>query len=168
MRQGVQPGSRAGPQKVRFGVSLDEWEENDPQQGRVSSNFAPKASVHLQRSVGIPAVDQGSLYIRADEYGRVYPDRAAPPTVFYREWMIWRAAARDVLRGHAASVPADYSYSALSSWRPWMQMGATKGHTAENGRGPKVEAPADFPAELRELIARRDPDVLTNPARALG
>jgi hypothetical protein len=163
------PPYRAGPTKVRFSVGLDEWEEVNPAgKNAPSSNFVPKASVHLQRDIGVPRLDNGSLYLRSDEYGRVYPDRAAPPTIFYREWMMWRAAARDVLEGKDPSVPADFMYSALSSWRPWMKMGSIKGHTAENGRGAKLHGRADFPAELRDLMARKDPDILRDPARALG
>lgn len=163
------PRYRTGPTKVRYAVALDEWEETNPAgKNAPSANFAPRASVHLQRGVGMPSLDKGSLFMRSDEYGRVYPDRAAPPTIFYREWMLWRAAARDVLEGNSPNVPADFMYSALSSWRPWMKMGSIKGHTAENGRGAKLRGPAEFPAELRELIAHKDPDILRDSARALG
>ncbi len=163
------PAYRTGPTKVRYSVGLDEWEDFNPAaKNAASANFAPRASVHLQRDIGVPSLDDGSIYLRSDEYGRVYPDRMAPPTVFYREWMIWRAAARDVVEGKEPGVPADFMYSALSSWRPWMKMGSIKGHTAENGRGAKLRGPEDFPAELRALIARKDPDVLRDPIRILG
>lgn len=161
------PLYRAGPAKIRFAVDVDYWEENEPTaKGAASTAFAPRSSVHLQRSIGSPRLHDGSVYMRSNEYGRVYPDRAAPPTIFYREWMIWRADEADV-RGPAPSIPADFMYSALSSWRPWMKMGAIKGHTAENGRGAKVAGPADFPDELKALIRARDPDVLETPAGVL-
>jgi hypothetical protein len=162
------PLYRAGPTKIRYAVNVDYWEENEPTaKGAASTAFAPRSSVHLQRNIGAPRVHDGSVFMRSNEYGRVYPDRAAPPTIFYREWMIWRAAQRDML-GDAPSIPADFMYSALSSWRPWMKMGAIKGHTAENGRGMKVSSPADFPAELQALIRAKDPDILDNTARVLG
>lgn len=163
------PRYRTGPAKVRYGVMLDEWEETNPVgKNAPSANFAPRASVHLQRNIGVPRVDNGSLYLRSNEYGRVYPDRAKPPTIFYREWMMWRAATSDLFETKAPAVPADFMYSALSSWRPWMKMGTIKGHTAENGRGAKLRGPEDFPAELRDLIARKDIDILRDPVRALG
>ncbi len=162
------PPYRAGPAKVRYAVEVDEWEENIPTAvGAASTDFAPRSSVHLQRNIGVPTSSDGSVYLRTNEYGRVYPDRAAPPTIFYREWMIWRAAASD-LASSAASIPADFMYSALSSWRPWMKMGAIKGHTAENGRGAKVVSPAAFPARLQDLIRARDSDMMQNPAGVLG
>jgi hypothetical protein len=154
------PLYRAGPAKIRFAVDVDYWEENEPTaKGAASTAFAPRSSVHLQRSIGAPRVHEDSVYMRSNEYGRVYPVRDAPPTIFYREWMVWRADAADV-RGDAPSIPADFMYSALSSWRPWMKMGTIKGHTAENGRGAKVASPADFPDELKALILAKDPDVM--------
>lgn len=163
------PPYRAGPAKVRYATEIDEWEENNPTaKGAASTSFAPRSSVHLQRNIGAPTIANGSVYMRSNEYGRVYPDRAAPPTIFYREWMIWRAAEQDALRMAAPSIPADFMYSALSSWRPWMKMGATKGHTAENGRGAKVAGPDAFPKALRDLIKASDPDILNDPIGVLG
>ncbi len=163
------PLYRAGPTKIRYAVDVDYWEENEPTaKGAASTAFAPRSSVHLQRSIGAPRLHDGSVYMRSNEYGRVYPVRSAPPSIFYREWMIWRANAADLLGSSAPSVSADFMYSALSSWRPWMQMGNTKGHTAENGRGAKAASPADFPSELQALIKARDPDVLDDPAGVLG
>lgn len=163
------PLYRTGPAKIRFAAEIDEWEENIPAtKGAASTSFAPRSSVHLQRNIGAPTFSNGSVYMRSNEYGRVYPDRAAPPTIFYREWMIWRAAERDALDGTAPSIPADFMYSALSSWRPWMKMGAIKGHTAENGRGAKVAGPKAFPKPLQDLIKARDPDILNDPVSLLG
>jgi hypothetical protein len=82
--------------------------------------------------------------------------------------MIWQAKADALLKSTATNVPATFAYSALSSWRPWMQMGDVKGHTAENGHGAKVDSLDRIPALLRELIAARDLDVIADPARALG
>ena len=161
------PRYRFGPTKIRFAVALDEWEEFEP--AKVASNaekFAPRAAVHLVRSVG-PATAAGSdLRLRSDEYGRVHPDRAKPPASFYREWMVWRAKAAD-LSGRAPSVAADASYSSLSGWRPWMQMEGIDGHTAENGYGAKAERLEDCPAHFLELTRRVYPDVLDDPERVL-
>jgi Protein of unknown function (DUF1838) len=163
------PKYRAGPAKVRFGIDLSEWEEFTPNQpGQATSEFAPKSSVHLERNVGTPTIQDGSLFLRSDEYGRVYPDKSKPPTVFYREWMVWQARADDLLKSKATNVPATFAYSALSSWRPWMQMGDIKGHTAENGHGAKVDSIDQLPTMIRDLIKARDPDLLDNPTRALG
>jgi hypothetical protein len=163
------PRYRFGPTKVRFAVALDEWEEFEPVKVAANaSQFAPRSSVHLVRSIGPVWAVGDDVLLRSDEYGRVYPDRAKPPTVFYREWMVWRAAATALARADMPSVPADCSYSALSGFRPWMQMEGVRGHTAENGFGKKADRWSDCPAQFLELTRRLHPDVLDNPERVLN
>jgi hypothetical protein len=162
------PAYRFGPVKARFAVALDEWEEFDPPQGGSgATQFVPKSSVHLLRSIE-PAVAVGDrIAVRANEYGRVYPDRNGPKTIYYREWMVWQARAADLARAGLASVPSDYAYTALTSWRPWMQMGAIQGHTLDSGYGAKAASWSDCPAEFLDLTRRLHPDVLDDPERAL-
>lgn len=163
------PKYRTGPITVRFSKSLDEWEDVNPgNAGEASADFAPPSSVRLQRSVSAPWSDGPTLLIRSNEYGRAYTDRAKPPAVFYREWIIWRGNVDQALNSDAPNLPSEYSYSALSSWRPWMKMGNTPGNTAENGRGKKIASVDDLPEDLKRLVAQNDPDVLDNPAAALA
>jgi hypothetical protein len=162
------PAYRFGPIKARFAVALDEWEEFDPPQGGSgAAAFVPKSSVHLLRSLEPARAVGDRVAVRANEYGRVYPDRSRPPTIYYREWMIWQARAADLARSGTASVPADYAYTALTSWRPWMQMGDIKGNTLDSGHGAKAADWSDCPAEFLEMTRRRHPDVLDDPERAL-
>ena len=162
------PAYRFGPVKARFAVVLDEWEEFDPPQGGTgATQFAPRSSVHLLRSLGPAAAVGKRVSLRANEYGRVYPDRAKPMTIYYREWMVWQARAADLARAGLVSVPADYAYTALTSWRPWMQMGDLKGHTLDSGHGAKAADWSDCPPEFLEMTRRRHPDVLDDPERAL-
>lgn len=162
------PAYRFGPIKARFAVALDEWEEFEPVQGGSgATQFVPKSSVHLLRSLGpVEAVDD-RVVLRANEYGRVYPDRSKPSTIYYREWMLWRARARDLARADTPGVPADYSYTALTSWRPWMQMGDIKGHTIDSGHGVKATDWSECPADFLAMTRRLHPDILDDPERAL-
>jgi len=163
------PKYRTGPITVRFAQNLDEWEDVNPgNKGEATADFAPPSSVRLQRNVSAPWVDGETLFIRSNEYGRAYIDRAKPPAVFYREWILWRGNLDQILHTDAPDLPSEYSYSAISSWRPWMKMGATPGHTAENGRGKKIASIDDLPSDLKQLVAENDPDVLDNPAKALA
>lgn len=161
------PAYRFGPVKARFAVMLDEWEEFDPPQGGSgATQFVPRSSVHLLRSIE-PATAVGDrVAIRTNEYGRVYPDRSGPMTIYYREWMAWQARAED-LASSSAAVAASYGYTALTSWRPWMQMGTLKGHTIDSGYGAKAMNWTECPPEFLELTRRRHPDVLDDPERAL-
>jgi hypothetical protein len=162
------PVYRFGPIKARFAVALDEWEEFDPPQGGSgATQFVPKSSVHLLRSLEPGGIMGDRVVVRANEYGRVYPDRARPATVYYREWMQWQARAADLLRKGRVSVPADYAYTALTSWRPWMQMGDIPGHTVDSGHGTKAASWAECPADFLDMTRKRHPDLLDDPERAL-
>lgn len=162
------PTYRFGPIKARFAVELDEWEEFDPPQGGSgATQFVPRSSVHLLRSLE-PAMAVGDdVWLRANEYGRVYLDRSKPHTIYYREWMLWRARAADLARTRSAAVPASYAYTALTSWRPWMQMGDLRGHTLDSGHGAKAFSWAECPEEFLKMTRERHPDLLDDPERAL-
>ncbi|MEZ5457815.1 MAG: DUF1838 family protein [Steroidobacteraceae bacterium] len=162
------PAYRFGPVKARFAVALDEWEEFDPPQGGSgATQFVPKSSVHLLRSLEPGGVLGDRVIVRANEYGRVYPDRSKPHTVYYREWMQWQARAADIAGANAITVPAEYAYTALTSWRPWMQMGDIPGHTLDSGHGAKAASWDDCPADFLAMTRERHPDVLDDPALAL-
>ena len=162
------PRYRTGPKSVAFGVSIDESETvgaGVPRQQLKS--FAPVGDVRLQRSVSEPRLDNGVYFVRHEEYGRVVPRNPADARIFYREWTQWNGPATLALDPKLPSAPCAYSYAALTSWRPWMEMGAVPGHTAENGRGAKIPSLAQLPEAIRRLTERLHPDVLDNPDRVL-
>jgi hypothetical protein len=162
------PAYRFGPVKARFAVALDEWEEFDPPQGGSgAAAFVPRSSVHLVRSLEPVASHGDHIALRANEYGRVHPERSAPPTIYYREWMVWKALASELAREGTPGIQADYAYTALTSWRPWMQMGELRGHTIDSGIGAKAFDWSACPPEFLELTRRLHPDVLDDPERAL-
>jgi hypothetical protein len=158
------PLYRVGPEAVRFAASLDERIPHEPEKhGSAAANFAPRGEVHLTRGVSQPRREGESFYLRHDEYGRVYQSPGAPPSVFYREWMIWRASFAALFEASSPRVSADFMYAALSSWRPWMKMGDVRGHTAENGRGAKVSSREEWPDELQSLVRENAPDLWNDP-----
>jgi hypothetical protein len=162
------PRYRTGPKRVAFGVAIDESEvvgAGVPRQQLKS--FAPVGDVRLQRSVSEPRLDDGVYSVRHEEYGRVVPRNPAEARIFYREWTQWHGPATLALDPKLPSAPCAYSYAALTSWRPWMEMGAVPGHTAENGRGAKVPSLAQLPQNIRRLTERLHADVLDNPDRVL-
>lgn len=163
------PRYRTGPKRVAFGVSIDESESVGSGVARKQlQSFAPVGDVRLIRSVSDPCVERGAYFVRHEEYGRVVPHDPAAARIFYREWTSWRGPAERALDAKVASASCECSYAALTSWRPWMQMGAVAGHTSENGRGAKIESVAQLPEEILRLTQRWNPDVLENPERVLG
>lgn len=162
------PKYRTGPKAVAFGVNIDESETvgaGIPRQQLQA--FAPVGDVRLQRSVSDPRIENGLFVVRHEEYGRVAPKDPAAARIFYREWTQWSGEAGPALDPKLTSVPHRLAYSALTSWRPWMQMGSIKGHTAENGRGAKMASLDELPADIRRLTEKLHPDVLDNPERVL-
>ena len=162
------PSYRTGPKRVVFGVAIDESETvGDGVPRSQLQAFAPVGDVRLIRSVSEPRLQNGSYFVRHEEYGRVVPRDTMAARIFYREWTTWRGPADLALDRKVTSAPCEYSYAALTSWRPWMQMGDVPGHTAENGRGSKVESLAQIPDEILRLTERLHPDVIENPDRVL-
>jgi hypothetical protein len=162
------PHYRTGPKRVAFGIAIDESErvgEGIPRSQLQA--FAPVGTVRLVRSVSQPRLQGDDYFVRHEEYGRVRPGDPSVPGVFYREWTNWRGPADTALDGRLASAPCDYSYAALTSWRPWMQMGDTAGHTAENGSGSKIASLTELPHEIWNLTERIHPDFIENPERVL-
>lgn len=157
------PIYRTGPQDVRFKNSLDEWEKHDPKASGASAAFAPAAWVHLVRGVHEPSLLGDKIYLRADEYGRVYTDREQPPSVFYREWIVWQSDARHILETDNPDVPSTFSYSAASGLRPWMKLEGVQGHTMSNGVGAKVDRIDQIPQPLITLLAQHDPRAVEAP-----
>lgn len=162
------PPYRTGPKRVAFGVKIDESETvGDGVPRKQLQSFAPVGDVRLQRWVTEPRVADGIFYVRHEEYGRVTPRDPAGAKIFYREWTQWHGPAALALDAGRTSAPCEYSYAALTSWRPWMEMGSVPGHTAENGRGSKIASLEQLPQDIRRLTERTQPDVLENPERVM-
>ncbi len=162
------PRYRTGPKRVAFGVAIDESETVGSGLPRNQLQaFAPVGDVRLIRSVSEPCLEHGAYFVRHEEYGRVVPRDPAAARIFYREWTTWRGPADRALDPTVSSAPCEYSYAALTSWRPWMQMGGISGHTSENGRGAKIDSVAQLPEEILGLTQELHPDVIDNPERVL-
>lgn len=162
------PTYRFGPSKVRFAVRLD---ENEPfyadKEGADAGKFAPAGNVHMMRSITRPQHDGVNLFVRHEEVGRVHPARANVKPVAYREWTIWRGPSAIAQDPRATYSPCEHSYTAMTSWRPWMRMGDTPGHTLDTGRGAKTQRLEELPRDFLELTHRVHPDVLDDPEKAL-
>lgn len=162
------PRYRTGPKSVAFGVRIDESETvGDGVPRKQLQSFAPVGQVRLQRAVSDPRIEGDQYCVRHEEYGRITPQDPAAARIFYREWTQWSGPAALALDPKRTSVPHRLSYSALTSWRPWMQMGSVKGHTAENGRGGTLASLPELPEQTLRLTQKLHPDVLDDPDRAL-
>ncbi len=163
----VVPAYRFGPETVRFAVSLDEEFAYAPIAGTTEGEFAPAGSVHMTRSTEQELLTDDELFIRHEEYGRVYPHASDYPSMFYKESTLWTAPTRQVLARDTARVNSRVFYSAMTSWRPWMQMGDILGHTTSNGMGGTVGSIADLPEDFLRFTQQVHPDWIADPEAAL-
>jgi hypothetical protein len=166
-REVAVPSFRHGPALSRTAIELDESERYAPRQGSTEGEYAPAGTVLMTKSLGFESIDNGDLFLRHEEYGRVYPDNAQRASLFYRESTLWSAPLADVLDLEQAMVRSTVSYAAMTSWRPWMQMGDLPGHTASNGVGHRVRAVDELPADFLAFTERVHPGFLDNPAADL-
>lgn len=166
-REVAVPAYRFGPEAARFAVQLEEKSDYAPAAGTTEGEFAPAGSVLMSKSIDRGYVRDGELFLRHEEYGRVYPSAGDLPTMFYKESTIWFAPVREVLDTRTVNVDARVAYSAMTSWRPWMQMGALPGHTISNGFGGKARSMADMPEDWLRFTRQVHPDVVADPEGVL-
>ena len=162
------PLYRAGPSPSSVAVRADDRREfgmaNETRSG--TSFFRPGIAVSAQR-LSQAERDGDMFQVREDLDTRVTPGDPAAPKFFYREWSIYRGDWNAVMNPRTASAQSQVIYSAATAYRPWMKMGATPGHTLQNGQGGKVQRAADLPAQLLALVREHHPDLLEAPEKAL-
>jgi hypothetical protein len=157
------PAYRGGPEIIRFAVNLEEREDYAPSKDTTMGEFAPAGTVLMSKSIDPGYIRGGELFLRHEEYGRVRPKDSELPSLFYKESTIWSAPADEVLDPATTNVNAMVSYSAMTSWRPWQEMGDIPGHTASNGFGRKAASPEDLPEDFLRYTKIRHPDVIEDP-----
>lgn len=158
------PVHRFGPTGMRFSVFLDETEHFVPKANTSQAAFATAGSVSMSKSIEVDAQRDGDLVLRHEEYGRRYPEGTDKPSMFYRESTLWSAPADEVLNPRQQRVDSTrVAYSAMTSWRPWMEVGDLPGHTFSNGFGRKARVLEDLPMDYRDYVQQVHPDVLADP-----
>jgi len=180
---GSRPGSQSGPQpgKVvdvpvyRAGpspISVTPRREDERQFGMAGEaaagrSFFTAGTAKSQQFLSQPQ-RAGDLFLLREDLGTVVtPADPNAPGFFYREWTLSQAKWADVVDPRLKCVNAELSYSAATSWRPWMQMGKAPGCTLQNGRGGKALRPEDLPAETLALTKQLHPDLLDDPVKVL-
>lgn len=169
------PLYRSGPKMINISASSSIEEISDGGAGVVEGEeggggqaaFAPKGNVELDRSVGPVFIDGDEVWIETTEYGRVSPENPGDQPVFYKESAIWLGDVGELLDPDVHSAQTKLSYSAASSWRPWMQMGDVKGHTMAHGIGGKCARLEDMPEHWLRLTSIHHPDFVDDPEAAL-
>jgi hypothetical protein len=161
------PAYRYGPMSSRYAVQLDENKPYVPRADTNEDEFSPAGSILMTKSIRAEDIRDGKLIMRHEEHGRVMTPGSESPSVFYKESTIWSAGLSEVLDTATRNVNSSVSYSAMTGWRPWMQMGDLPGHTSSNGFGGKVQSMADLPDDILRYTQQLQPDVLAEPQALL-
>jgi hypothetical protein len=158
-----------GPSKSRTRPVFHELTETRDREERTASEAAmrPVGSTRLERWLGPVTRHDDKLWItEAFSASRVPADPKAA-TIVYSESVTSQAAYADVLNAELPNIPSTLSYTGITSWRPWMQMGDHPGHTTSSGYGGRAFAADDLPDDYRAMAERFYPDALADPGAVL-
>ena len=163
------PRYRAGPTPSKVMPQRRETRRFDMAHERPDSgSFFLQGTAASEQYFSQPERRGGRVAIREDNGSRLIRPDGSPGAFHYREWVIWTGDYAEVMDPRSTCVQVEIAYSATTAWRPWMQMGETPGNTLQNGWGGKALRPEDLPAEHLRLTQRFHPDLLDDPAKALG
>ena len=163
------PLYRAGPSHMDMTIRADETTEFTMEEETVEGeSFFVSGQAESQRFISLPQRRGDDFYIRQDISARVFPPGQTAPSFFYREWTINQGSWQALADPSVISAPVDLAYIANTAFRPWMRMGDTPGHTVQNGRGGKAEAPEGLPVELHRLVKLHHPDLIEDPRGVLA
>lgn len=158
-----------GPDQSKTRPVFHEVVEARSTEERTASEVAvrPVGSSRLERWLGPVTVKNDKVWITQAASAALTPADPKAAKVVYNESVTSQAAYADVVNPDLASIPATVSYTGITSWRPWMQMGDHPGHTTSAGIGGKVFELGDLPDDYRAMAERFYPEALADPGGVL-
>ncbi|MBL8630595.1 MAG: DUF1838 family protein [Rhodospirillaceae bacterium] len=66
------------------------------------------------------------------------------------------------LENKKPSAPHDLQWTSMRSWLPWLELGQRPGYVLTMGIGRKINGPDELPASAREIIAKQQPNFITD------
>jgi Protein of unknown function (DUF1838) len=106
-----------------------------------------------------------SSYIKAPNFldPREWPLESSGKELIVATHSTLRSRLSDVENSAIASAACDFSYTATSSWLPWMQMGPTPGHVIWAEAGRKLFSMDEIPAEQLQGLRQAHPKWFERP-----
>jgi len=138
--------------------------------------FGPDLSFHLARAV--PGLEMNHeilpFELRGDDLWIIERSRSAmtfpgaPRAFRYSESNTFHTRRSALEAPGAMQVTSDVSFTNVTSWRPWMQMGDLPGHLMATGIGRQGASMDSVPPAWVEATRARRPEVLKDPGAALA
>ncbi len=163
------PRLMLGPSISTTRAVFHELTETGPSGERTDSEIAmrPLGSTRLERWLGPITVKDGNVWITQAYSAKLVPGDPKLDKVIYSESVTSQAAHADVLNPDLVTIPSTLSYTGITSWRPWMQMGDHPGQTTSHGVGGKAFDADDLPDDYRAMAERYYPAALNDPGAVL-
>jgi hypothetical protein len=127
----------------------------------------PVGSTRVERWLGPVTVKDNDVWIGEASSATLIPADPKADKVVYSESLNSTADYQDLINPDLLSVPSKLSYTGITSWRPWMEMGDHPGHTTSAGFGGKAFHADQLPDDYRAMAERYYPEALADPAAIL-
>ncbi|MDE0800550.1 MAG: DUF1838 family protein [Rhodospirillaceae bacterium] len=158
-----------GPNKRTIRPVFHELMEMGGEVGRTESETAmrPVGSTRLERWLGPVTVKDSNVWITEASSAKLVPANPEADKVIYSESVTYKADYEDVVNSDLPTITSTMSYTGITSWRPWMQMGEHSGHTTSHALGSKSFDVGGLPDDYRAMAEKYYPDAIKDPAAIL-
>ncbi len=140
---------------------------DDEERTDSAAAMRPPGRTRVERWLGPVSTMGDEVWITQSSSAARIPADTKMRKIVYSEAVTTKAARDDVMNPDLPTIPSSLSYTGVSSWRPWMQMGDHPGHTTSHGVGGKVFDIDDLPDDYRELAERFYPEAIADPGALL-
>jgi hypothetical protein len=163
------PRLMLGPNKGTTRPVFHELIESGDTAERTNSETAmrPVGSTRLESWLGPVTIRDDNVWLTQASSAKLVPADPNADTVIYSESVTSKADYQDVINPDLVTIPSDLSYTGITSWRPWMEMGDHSGHTTSHGFGRKAFDVDGLPDDYRAMAERYYPDAIANPGAVL-
>ncbi len=163
------PKLKLGPSKSVVKPEFYSLREVGGETERTASDDAmrPTGSMRFEHWLGPVTVKDGHVWITEASSAKVVPADPKAPSVIYSEAVTYKGDEADVNNPDLPTLKSTLSYTGITSWRPWMQMGDYPGHTTSHALGSKSFDLDGLPDDYREMAEKHYPDAIANPAAIL-
>ncbi|NKB44793.1 MAG: DUF1838 domain-containing protein [Alphaproteobacteria bacterium] len=163
------PRLMLGPNKSTIRPVFHELTETGGEAERTDSETAmrPMGSIRFERWLGPVTVKSGNVWITEASSAKVIPADPTADKVIYSESVTYKGDYEDVTNPDLPTISSTLSYTGITSWRPWMQMGDLPGHTTSHALGSKAFDVEGLPDDYREMAEQYYPEALADPQAVL-
>lgn len=163
------PRLMLGPSQSTIRPVFHELTEVGGEAERTDSDTAmrPMGSMRIERWLGPVTVKDNNVWITEASSARVVPADPEAEKVVYSESVTYNADLEDVINPDIPTISSTLSYTGITTWRPWMQMGEHPGHTTSHALGSKSYDLDGLPDDYRGMAEKYYPDAIRDPAAIL-